>query len=140
NWRTVSATCASHSTGSATSARKARAEPPALAIAEAVASARTPSRSAQMSDAPSTANRRAIAVPNPPPAPVTSTTFPFSLIGYFLDWRHLRKPARQYHAMAVVARMAQTRRATVALASPGPADGAGTVDIDLGTTALSQRC
>src|SRR5262249_10743609 len=121
NWRTVSATCASHSTGSATSARKARAEPPALAIAEAVVSARAPSRSAQMSDAPSTANRFEIAVPNPPPAPVTSATFPFSLIGYSPRPKPpARKPRQQYHALTVVARIAETRSRIVVLASPGP--------------------
>src|SRR5437868_4022686 len=49
-------------------------------MADAVACARATSRSAHITDAPSLANRFAIAVPRPPPAPVTSATFPFSLI------------------------------------------------------------
>src|SRR5205823_12468004 len=66
-------------------------------MADAVACARAPSRSAHISAAPSLANRLAMAVPRPPPAPVTSATFPFSLIDLLLardGHKQYRRPAQ----------------------------------------------
>src|ERR1700704_3940124 len=66
-------------------------------MADTVASARALSRSAHINAAPSLANRFAIAVPSPPPAPVTNATFPFSLIDLLPtgdDRKQRRSPAR----------------------------------------------
>jgi hypothetical protein len=62
--------------GSVTSHAVPQALPPLASIAPAVRSALVPSMSAHTTDAPSVANRSAVARPMPPPAPVTTATRP----------------------------------------------------------------
>src|SRR3954470_23126206 len=81
-------------------------------MADAVACARAPSRSAHISAAPSLANRLAMAVPRPPPAPVTSATFPFSLIDLLLardGHKPCRRPAQDISFQEVPGRRGSSR-------------------------------
>src|SRR5262245_19618 len=97
-------------------------------MADAVAAARSASRSAHIRQAPSAANRMAIAVPIPPPAPVTGATFSLSRITAplaILRRAPFARPGQALPALYSPQSLASTQRQNAALPGARPRQATG---------------